>query len=257
MAKNFIQKIGGFFSLSFALAKAEFKLRNEGSYLGIFWYLLAPLLTFVLLLGIFSTRLGRNIPNYPIYLLLGIILFNFFQYVTTESTQAIRLHKGVIKSIKFNLEAIVGSTTLKALFSHFFEIIVFAIFMLIFGVSLKGLLFYPLILFIFCIFLFGISLILTSLTVYFTDLENIWIFTSRLLWFATPIFYAIGGQDRLFILNLLNPLYYFITVSREIIIYNNIPEIWLIGGMLAFSLASLLFGILIFNKLKTKFAELI
>jgi len=257
MTNNLISKIKSFFSLSFALAKAEFKLRNEGSYLGIFWYLLAPLLTFALLLGIFSTRLGRNIPYYPVYLLLGIILFNFFQYVTTESTRAIRLHRGVIKSIKFDLETIVGSTTLKALFSHIFEIIVFTVFLLIFNVSLKGLLFYPLILFVFLIFLFGVSLILTSLTVYFTDLENIWVFASRLLWFATPIFYAIAGQDKLFVLNLLNPLYYFITISRDIMIYNQTPEFWLIGGMLTFSLASLLFGILIFNKLKTKIAELI
>jgi lipopolysaccharide transport system permease protein len=252
-----LNNLKSFLGLSFALAKAEFKLRNEGSYLGVFWYLLGPVLMFCLLLAVFSTRLGNDIPSYPLYLLLGVILFNFFQYVTTESTRSVSLHKGVIKSIKFDLETIVSATTLKALFSHIFEIVILAIVMLIFGVSLKGLLFYPLILFVFCIFLFGASLILASLTVYFTDLENIWVFVSRLLWLATPIFYAIGGQDRLLALNMLNPLYYFITVSRDVIVYGKMPEIWLIGGMLAFSLASLLIGFLIFRKLKRKFAELI
>ena len=73
-----------FIELSFALAKAQFKLRNEGSYLGIFWYILNPIFIFSLLLLIFSTRVGQGIPHYPLYLLLGIIMFNFFQTATIE-----------------------------------------------------------------------------------------------------------------------------------------------------------------------------
>jgi len=244
--------------LSLSLAKAGFKLKNEGSYLGILWYLLNPLLMFALLLLIFSNRLGGNIPNYPLYLLLGIIMFNFFQKATTESTKTItKDYRGIIKSINFPRESLIAALVLKTFFSHLFEIVLFIVFLLIFKNSLIGMIFYPIMLIFFCFFVFGSCLILSALTVYFVDLENIWLFVSRLIWLGTPIFYAIGGQTKLFYVNLLNPLYYFITIARELIIYTKIPELWMILGAIGYSLLFLIIGLLIFNKLKIKFAEMI
>lgn len=251
-------KIKSILGLSLSLAKAGFKLRNEGSYLGILWYLLGPLLVFILLLLVFSDRLGTDIPNYPLYLLLGIIMFNFFQQTTTESTRAITLeYRDVIKSINFSKESLIASIVLKTLFSHLFEIILFIILLLIFKNSLIGIIFYPIILVFFCFFIFGASLVLAVLTIYFIDLENIWLFASKLMWFGTPIFYAIKGQTRLFYINLFNPMYYFITAARDLIIYNKMPEIWMILGMIVYGLLSLIIGLLIFNKLKIKSAEMI
>ena len=147
-----INSIKQFLGLSFSLAVSEFKLRNEGSYLGIFWYLLNPVLMFILLMAVFSANLGTGIPSYPIYLLIGIIMFNFFQKTTIESTKIIMQHNAMIKSIKFPHNALIGSIVLKTLFSHFFEIIVLAVFLVLFGVPLSGLIFYPLILVFFCLF---------------------------------------------------------------------------------------------------------
>lgn len=243
--------------LNIALAKAEFKLRNEGSYLGMFWYLLNPLLMFFLLLFVFSNKLGQNIPIYPLYLLLGVILFNFFRQTTTESTKIIHENRWLIKSINFPRQALVGSIVLKTLFSHIFEIILFVIFLFIFNVSPYGIIFYPLILFLFCLFVYGASLILSALTVYFVDLDNIWTFTSFLIWLGTPIFYAIENQEWLFRLNLFNPMYYFISIARDLIIYAKTPEVWMISGAVLYSLLFLVVGLFIFNKLKAKFAEMI
>lgn len=255
--KNY-HKIKNVLGLSLQLAKAGFKLRNEGSYLGILWYLLNPLLMFGLLLLIFSNRVGANIPSYPLYLLLGIIMFNFFQQATTEATKSIiQEYRLIIKSINFPRESLVGSVVLKTLFSHLFEIILFVIFLLIFKNSLIGIASYLIILVFFCFFVFGASLILTALTVYFIDLGNIWLFASRLIWLGTPIFYAVEGQTRLFYVNLFNPMYYFITIARDLIIYTKVPELWMILGAAGFSLLFLIIGLLIFNKLKTKFAEMI
>ncbi len=251
-----IDKLKNFLGLSLSLARAGFKLRNEGSYLGTFWYLLNPLLMFGLLLLIFSNRLGNNISNYPLYLLLGIIMFNFFKQITVESTRIIvREYDGTIKSINFPREAIVAGVVLKNIFSHLFEILLIIILLLIFKISLIGIIFYVLILVFFCFFVFGFSLILSSLTVYFVDLDNIWNFVVRLLWFGTPIFYAIEGQARLFYLNLFNPLYYFITIARDLIIYLKVPELWMILVAIGYSFLFLFLGLIIFNKLKIKFAE--
>lgn len=241
--------------LSFALAKVKFKLRNERSYLGIIWYLLNPILLFLLLFLIFNDRIGTEIPKYPLYLLTGVLLFSFFQSCTIESTKTISENRGLIKSIKFPNESLILSNILSYLFSHLFEIGVFTILLIILKSNPYYLLFYPLILIFFGLFIYGISLIVSAITVYIPDLENIWNFLTKLLWFATPIFYGIGGQTKLFLINLFNPLYYFITLTRDILVYNQIPELWVIVGTGGYTFISLILGVIIFTKLKKRFAE--
>jgi len=254
--KNY-QRIKSILGLSLAMAKARFKLKNEGTWLGVLWYLLSPVLTFLLLLGIFQDRLGHNIPNYPLYLLLGIILFNYFQKISSESVTIIRGNSGTVKAINFPKESLIYSVILKTIFSHIFEIFILIIFLIIFGVPIKMMVFYPLIIFFLSIFALGAGLILASLGTYFFDLANIWGFASKLIWLATPIFYSIGGQTKLFYLNLFNPMYYFITLARDLIIYTRMPDPWILFGALGYSLLFLLIGLFIFKKLKVKFAELI
>jgi len=251
------QKIKSILGLSFQSAKANLKLRNEGSYLGFFWYLLNPLLIFILLLLVFSTRLGNEIPYYSLYLLLGIIMFSFFEKITTLSIKIMDDYRLIIKSINFPRESLIISNVLTILFTHIFEIIVFFVIAVFLGISIKTFIFYILILFIFSLFIYGVSLILASLYVYFADLENIWYFFSRLLFFITPIFYTIQGQNRLFLVNLFNPLYYYITLARDVLIYNKTPDLWLIAGALIYSLLFFILGSIVFNKLKIKFAELV
>ncbi len=241
--------------LGFSLAKFKFKLRNEGSYLGIIWYLLNPLLLFTLLFLIFHDRIGTNIQEYPLYLLTGIVMFNFFQSTTSEAARALLENRNLIKSIKVHYESFVISGIIHNLFSHFFEILVLGVIFIISGVNPIWLLIYPIILFFFCLFAYGVSLVLASLTVYLIDLGNLWDFMTKLLWFATPIFYEIGGQTRLFILNLFNPLYYFITLTRDILIYNKMPELWVIIGAIEYSFISLIIGLIIFNKLRKNLVE--
>jgi ABC-type polysaccharide/polyol phosphate export permease len=254
--KELLFNLKGVVELSIQLAKVSFKLRNEGSYLGIFWYLLNPILTFTLLYLIFNDRLGLNIQNYPLYLFVGIIMFNFFQTATIEATKSIILnHKGIIKSINFPKESLILSIVFKNLFSHIFEILFLIFLIFYFKANILGIFFYPFILIFFCMFVFGISLILSSLSVFFVDIENIWTFILRLIWLATPIFYAIEGQTRLFYLNLLNPMYYFVTIFRDSIIFSNFSENFIILGMIFFSILFFLAGIIIFYNLKDKIAE--
>jgi ABC-type polysaccharide/polyol phosphate export permease len=254
--RNYWQKIKSIIGLSLQLAKAEFKLRNEGSYLGIFWYLLNPLLTFLLLLLVFADRLGNDIPQYPLYLLLGVIMFNFFQSSTIDSmVSVIKEYRWVVKSINFPKESLVAAVLFKNLFSHFFEILFFIIFLFIFKSPLAGILYYLPVLAIFCLFVFGVSLLLASLTVYFVDLENIWAFAVRLVWLGTPIFYAIAGQAKLYYVNLFNPMYYFITVARDLVIYAKTPDVSVIFGAVFSALFFFLSGLLVFDILKNKFAE--
>ncbi|MSU60681.1 MAG: hypothetical protein EXS52_02065 [Candidatus Staskawiczbacteria bacterium] len=254
--KNNINKLGDILGLSFALARAEFKLRNEGSYLGVFWYLLNPLLVIGLLFFVFSDRLGNDIPYYLMYLFLGVTMFNFFQSVTLESAKAIiEDHRGLVKSINFPRESLIISVILKNFFAHIFEIVLFALLLLFLKSSVLSIVYYLAVLPFFLLFVFGVSLLLSVITVYFVDVKNIWAFASRLLWLGTPIFYAIGGQTKLFYLNLFNPMYYFITFSREAVIYSRFPDTMVWAGMIFYAVVFFSVGLLIFSMLKVKIAE--
>jgi ABC-type polysaccharide/polyol phosphate export permease len=244
-----------FWNLSFYLSKAQFRIRNEGSFLGILWYLLNPLLFFALLFFIFSNNLGADIKYYPLYLFLGLIMFNFFQASTNDAIYIIRGNKHLLKSINFPRASFIAGSVLKFLYSNLFEFLVFIIFVLILGASITNILFYPLILIFFIIFIFGISLFIGSISVYFLDFGNIWSFFCSLLWFATPIFYTLDTHPLLSKLSYANPLYYFITATRDLVIYNEFPPLIIIIGIIILSILSLLFGLIVFNKLKDRFTE--
>lgn len=253
-----LKKIKRITDLSFQMAKVEFKLRNEGTYLGIFWYLLNPILFFILLYFIFSDRLGGSIVRYPLYLIIGIIMFNLFQNTVIDSVRATLKDYGKpMKAINFPKEAIIGGTIIKNLFSHLFEIFLLFLALVFFNLNPFYIFLYILILVPFVFFIFGISALFSALTVYFKDMDNMLNFAMKILWIATPIFYSIAGQKRLFFANLFNPLYYFITIMRDAVIYNVFSSGWIFMGAVAFAVGFFFLGLFIFNKLKYKFAELI
>jgi len=252
-----VKNVRLFLEQSMTLAVMGFKLRNEGSYLGIIWYLLNPLLMFILLLYIFSNNLGSDVEHYPIYLLVGIIMVNFFLAATSESTKIIRANSGTIRSINYNRESLIGSIVLVAVFSHLFELIMLGLVMVLYGLSPWGISLYFFVLLIFGFFTFGVCLILAAIAVYFVDLDNIWTFASKLLWFATPIFWSAGEGGNREIVSHFNPLYYFLTIARKLIIYHETPDILMIIGALGFASVSIIMGLVLFKRFKKKFAEMV
>ncbi|MFA5856458.1 MAG: hypothetical protein WC867_03805 [Candidatus Pacearchaeota archaeon] len=247
------EKVRNVLRLGFSLAKANFKLRNEGSYLGIFWYLLEPLLLFLILIAINPLFQGSLDSSYPLYLLLGLILFNFFSQTSIMSTDIIEANKFYIKSIKISYESLILSSFLQNLFSHFFEIIIF-LFLFLFYQQISFMIFsYIIVIALLGSFTIGISMLLSTIGVYSSDFNNVWRVLIRLLWFITPIFYYVPKQyENLF---LLNPLYCYITLARKLMINNKFPSYTLWVFSLVYSLIFLFLGYYIFYKYKSKFAE--
>lgn len=252
-----MNKLKSNLGLSLALAKADFKLRNEGSYLGVLWYLLNPLFLFLILMFIRGVISRTSIEYYPLYLLLGLIIFNFFRGTTNYAITSISANAGFVKSMQISKESLVISRVFQNVFSHFFEIVLFMIFMLFFKISLINIAIYILIFPFLLLFVLGASFFLATVRIYISDLENVWRIISLLIWFTIPIFYVIEKTTINYKLNLFNPMFYFVKIARDIIIYGEIPEIWMIGIMIFFSLASFLIGFFIFEKYKKKFPELV
>ena len=248
-----MDKIKSILGLSLSLAKVNFKLRNEGTYLGMLWYLLEPLLMFFVLSYIFSSRMN-DIKHYPLYLLLGLIMYNLFSSVTIHSARAIIDNGAFIKSLKVPYEPLVLSVVLQFIFTHLFEIAVLAIFMIYFKVSLIGLIFYPILLFFYAVFICGISFALAAIGVRINDIANVWRVIVTLMWFATPIFYSLKEDYLQF---LLNPIAHFLAVARGLIIYGHLPSWGLAIDVITMAILSLAVGLTLFNQSKNKFAEFV
>lgn len=244
---------------SLSLAKVNFRLRIEGNYLGILWYLLNPLALFLVLLFVKETAFaGVKIPYYSLYLLIGIAGFNFFKQAITGSIDAINTNPDYIKSInKIAPESLVLSVVWQAIFSHTFEFLLIISLALYVQVSLLGFLFYPLAFLLFVLLITGISFVFATIGAYINDLNNIWNIISQLLLLATPIFYNISIGSLIYQVNLFNPLFYFLNITRELIIYQKIPSLFITLMFIVLSFTSLLIGILVFNRHKKKFAELL
>jgi len=127
--------------------------------------------------------------------------------------------------------------------------------MIYYKANFLNLIFYFPIFFFYILFVLGVSFVLAAVGVYVNDLPNIWTVATRLLWFLTPIFYVIPPSSVYQNINYFNPMFHFINISREIIIYGDIPKISTLALAVALSFLSLFLGIAIFNKFKNKFAE--
>jgi ABC-type polysaccharide/polyol phosphate export permease len=250
-----MSKIKSILGVSASLAKAGFKLRNEGSFIGIFWYLLEPLLMFMILInlqGVMNTR----IEMYPIYLFLGLIMFNFFANSTSQAITMLSSKAKFIKSMRIPHESLVISGMLQTTFSHIFEIILLGLIILWYGAPIIGIIFYPLVFILLFIFSLGVSLILATLGVFISDMNNVWRVLTRLLWFATPIFYLAKENTIADKIISLNPLYYFISIGRDFVIYQVFNLLFIIICILL-GFSAIILGLWIFEKYKNKFAETI
>lgn len=243
--------------LGFSLAFAQFKVRNEGSYLGVLWYLLEPLCFFAIILLIGGVINQKPVQYYPLYVFLGLIMFNFFTNSTLSATKVIVSNAGLIKSMNVSRESLVMSGIFQFVFSHFIEMIIFLGFMVYFKGSILAFFWYFPIFFFFILFVSGISFMLATAGVYANDLSNIWSVFCRLLWFMTPLFYVMPSGPLLEKISYLNPMFHFINISREIIIYNRMPGFFAMSAMVFFSVLFLLAGLFIFRRYKSRFAELV
>jgi|TARA_Y100000310_G_scaffold274205_2_gene290076 ABC-type polysaccharide/polyol phosphate export permease len=257
MYTRFVKLFSKDITLLYEVTKSNFKLQNENSILGVVWYLLGPLLLFGIMLFVFSHRLGASIEQYPLYLMMGIIAWNFFATGTGRGMTVITGNAGLIKSLPIRIEILVVAAVLHALITHSIEILIFLGMLFWFGITPTLILLYFLVLFISFLFTFGTGLILATLYVLFRDVQQIWSVLTRAWWFATPIFYTLTETGLGAKVSLFNPLYYSIHLSRELLIYNRIPSMQLFFNFIGFAVTTLCIGYYLFYKLRPRFVALL
>ncbi len=176
------------------LIVTDFKLRYQGSVLGYAWSILKPLFLFVILYIIFEKflKLGRDIEHFPVYLLLGVVLWQFFTESTIQGLQSIVNRGELIRKVNFPKAIIVMSGTVSALINLVINLFVVLIFCAVNGVVIRpeAILALPLIAELY-IFALAIAFFLASINVKFRDIGYLWEIFLQAAFYATPIIYPI------------------------------------------------------------------
>lgn len=193
------------------LVRTDFKLRYQGSMLGYAWSLLKPLLLFVILYIVFVyfLRIGRDVPHFPVYLLLGIVLWNYFVEMTMQSLGSIVGRGDLIRKIRIPRWMIVFSSSISATINLTLSLFVVLIFMIINQVPFTlGILMLPVYLVMIYFLSIGLSLYLAAAYVKFRDVSYIWEVVLQAGFYATPIIYPLQMIKNDFVekLLLLNPM---------------------------------------------------
>jgi ABC-2 type transport system permease protein len=193
------------------LVRTDFKLRYQGSVLGYAWALLRPLLLFVILYVVFVKflKLGTEVPHFPVYLLLGIVIWNFFNEMTVQSLGSIVGRGDLIRKIRIPRWIIVLSSSLSALINLLLNLLVVGVFSFINHVDLmQTALWLPLILLEVYIFALGVSLFLSAFFVKYRDVSYIWEVALQAGFYLTPILYPLARITNLTLQKIIivNPL---------------------------------------------------
>lgn len=178
------------------LVVTDFKLRYHNSVLGYVWSLLRPLALFAILYVVFVEflKVGEGVPHFPIYLLLGIVLWNYFAEVTNNGVNAILNRGDLIRKINFPKYVIVLSGSLSALINLAINLVVVGVFMVIAGAEpqTQALLVVPLLVVELFVFALGVAFLLSALYVRFRDIGYIWEVFMQAAFYATPILYPMS-----------------------------------------------------------------
>ena len=237
------------------LVGKDFKLKYRRSTLGVLWSVLNPLLMMVVLSAVFSFMFRFQIENFPLYLILGTILFNMMANSTGAAMVSIIEAAPLIKKIRINKMIFPLEKVLFELVNFAISLVAVVLVMLYFQIPpTVNLFFLPLLLFYVAVFSLGVGLILSTLAVFFRDVIHLWGVIITAWTYATPIFYPIemlAGWMQIIVK--MNPMYHYVTYFREIVMWNTNP-----GGMenlicLGFAVITLLIGILVFKKAQHKF----
>lgn len=188
-----------FFDLLWLMAVTEFKRVYFGTVLGYLWSLIRPLTMFGVLLFVFTQVFhvgSKHVEHYPVMLLLGIVLYTFFQEATTNAVTSVVTQEGVVRKTQFPRLVIPLATVLTGLFNLALNLIIVLVFLFAFGVdpTWSWFLFPVAVAFLF-VFTAAFGMALSVLYVRFRDIAIIWVVVGQTLMYATPILYPVDFKE--------------------------------------------------------------
>jgi len=236
-------------------AVADFRLRYHDSLLGYVWFLLSPAMMFGVYYFVFTEVIYMGVPNYALYLILGIISYNFFQDCTFSSMLSLSAKAPIIKKIYFPRYLIVIAASVTGTFSLLVNLgIVLLVVLVTRGIPpLFFLVPIPLV----CLFLFatGVGFLLAALYVRFRDLSQIWNVQVLAIFWLTPVVYDVTSlPESTQIIVFINPLARIFMLFRHYLLYDFFDLRFLLITIVS-SFVVFIIGFFVFRKYQDRFAE--
>ena len=237
------------------LVARDFKTKYKRSILGVFWSFLNPLLTMCVQYFVFSTIFKNNIQNFAVYLLIGVVMFNFFSEACGMALTSILGNAGLITKVYMPKYIYPLTRVMSSMVNLGISLIPLFLVCLATGVhfqkSVVLALYFMMCLVIFCL---GLGMLLSTSMVFFRDTQFLWGVLSMMWMYATPIFYpeSILPENFRWVLR-INPLYHFLKNTRICILDGISPEPFVYFQCFMIALAMLLVGALVFRKNQDKF----
>ncbi|CAH8767336.1 ABC transporter permease [Paenibacillus dendritiformis] len=254
MKKN-IQNFLKYKDLLLELIKKDIKLKYRNSFLGVLWSMLNPLLMMIVLTVIFSTVFNNHIENFPVYVLTGRIVYQFFSEATSFAMDSIHANSQLITKVYvpkyfFPLSRICSSfiTTLISTVPLLFVMLVTNI-----SFSWVNIMFIVPLLYLLAISA-GIGLLLASITVFFKDMMHLYSIVLMIIMYMTPIFYPASIIPAKYMpIIKLNPLYSVVEMFRDVVIYGQLPGLGLHLICLAYIFVYGIVGVFVFYRTQDRF----
>ncbi|WP_228256531.1 ABC transporter permease [Aliarcobacter trophiarum] len=251
--------------LLYVLAKNDFKEQFLGSYLGILWAILRPILFMIIVWFIFSIGFKRHLENseipFILYLMCGYIPWFFFSDAISGGMNSIITNKYLVKKVNFRVSILPIVKILSALFLHIIFLLILIVVLFLYGYSPTiywlQLPFYTFMMFILVL---GISWFTSALRVFMKDISQIISVVLQLGFWVTPIFWSIKmvPEKYMFVLN-LNPMVYIVEGYRNSFLYNK----WFWEStdylicFLSITLFLLILGVVVFRRLRPHFGDVL
>jgi len=255
-----------YFDLIRELAVTDFKLKYQGSVAGYLWSLAKPLMIFGVLYIVFSVfvKIGSSIPHYPLYLLLGVILWSYFAEATSIGMRSIVEKGDMIRKVYFPRSVLIISASISSFITLLLNLIVVFIFIAFLRLSIQpvSIILFLLLLVELYVLVLGVSLFLSSWYVKYRDVGHIWEVLTQVMFYATPIIYPLAIVPSKFQkLIVLNPITQIIQDSRWLLISKDTATTHSLLGLPVSMLVTIspfvlaFFGYKLFKRSAYRFAE--
>lgn len=238
--------------------KKEIRGKYKGSFLGVLWSFINPLLMVLVYAIVFPYIMRVQQENYLIFLIVAIIPWNFFTTVIAQGSITVRMNANIIKKVYFPREILPISVVVSGLVNFLISCLVIFVFLIGSGIGLSWyILLLPVIAIIEFMLSLGIVFIVSSINIYIKDIEYIVNFVINLLFYATPILYSVDMFKGSIIAKLisLNPMAHIINAYRDIMYYQVMPNMTILLIITIISFIVMVIGYKIFKKLEKGFAE--
>ena len=243
------------FILQNLIAK-DFKVRYRNMSLGIFWSLINPLVMMVVLTFVFSVLFKGDRENFPLFLLCGLLPYNFFSLAWGSSAVSVVGNAPLVKKVPFRRELLPISVVLGTAIHYFIQLALLLVAVaLVIGVSAKWI-WLPLIVVLQLTFVCGVALLSSALDVYLRDVQYVVESATLILFWLAPIFYGLEAVSQEYAwLYQLNPIAAVILLTRRVLLYDMHPGYGTLLNLVAVSLLLLALGLFVFRKIEKDFAD--